>query len=67
MTTEKKTRGPGRVAEDGATGLKNVSIALTDEQRAWLRRNRGSLAARAWINSELEKERKEKRATKARQ
>lgn len=66
MTAEKKTRGPGRVAEDGATGLMNVSIALTEEQRAWLRRNRGSLAARAWINGELERERNEKRATKAR-
>lgn len=66
MTAEKKTRGPGRVAKDGATDLSNVSIALTDEQRAWLRRNGGSLAARAWINGELERERNEKRATKAR-
>lgn len=66
MTEQKKTRGPGRVAEDGATGLMNVSIAITKEQREWLRKNKGSLAARAWINGEIEKERQQKRATKAR-
>lgn len=52
MTTEKK-RGPGRVAEDGATGLTNRSFALTDAQRAWAAKNGGSLAIRRLIDREM--------------
>lgn len=66
MTTTIKTRGPGRIAADGATGLSNVSFALADEQRAWVRRNGGSLKVRELINAAMAAAPKEKRATKAR-
>lgn len=53
---------PGRVAKDGATGVSNVSVALTKEQREWLKRNGGSVRARALINTEMEAERRKKNA-----
>lgn len=63
MTTSKtdtNTRGPGRVAADGATSLINVSFALTVEQREWMRANGGSLKARELINAAMKKEKRAK-------
>ena len=65
IMNDEKTRGPGRVAADGATGLSNVSIAMTAAQRAWVRKHGGSMAVRSLINAAIA-EPKEKRATKAR-
>lgn len=69
MTTAPTKRGPGRVAEDGATGLTNVSFALTEQQKAWIRSNGSSLKVRALINEAMDKDKappKEKRAPRAR-
>lgn len=44
---------PGRPAVDGATGVKNTSIALTDEQRGWLKEHGGSSLVRRLLDREI--------------
>ena len=44
---------PGRRTLDGAVETRSVSVALTREQRAWLKDQGGSVWVRAAINAAM--------------